>query len=361
MRRAAAAVVLSALVLCLPALASRARTEPAPDRLAAEIDRWAAFLRTNASTDEDWTQVKQGSEPMMARAKSALRDGRRLLALQRLAALEGNLAASLYVQVRRAASGDMAAFEAEWRRMGGVLHDRLAAPRGDALAAVSPALVRAVGEAALPQARVYYDASLEYGRNTVPSSGLFYLGAAQAAGDVVDLCRSLSASTGKEPPPVRALRAEIEALEGEVLAAYRPPAAIDSHGDFITTSAALKEARELDAAGLRYGALLRYLQASLRFTPLGPAVTTDPARLAERLRELDVELASGSVDHSLGRLFLEIAQEAQAGGSPRDRATAAAIAGDVLPRYFAALAPATPAPAQAEPRVTVTLVRWPYT
>ena len=64
-----------------------------PDRLAAEIDRWAAFLRTNASTDEDWTQVKQVSEPVMARAQSALRDGRRLLALQRLAALEGNLAA----------------------------------------------------------------------------------------------------------------------------------------------------------------------------------------------------------------------------------------------------------------------------
>ena len=146
-----------------------------------------------------------------------------------------------------------------------------------------------------------------------------------------------------------------------MLAAYRPPAAIDSHGDFITTSAALKEARELDAAGLRYGALLRYLQASLRFAPLRPAVTTDPARLAERLRELDVQLASGSVDHSLGRLFLEIAQEAQAGGSPQDGATAAAIAGDVLPRYFAALAPATPAPPQAEPRVTVTLVRWPYT
>ena len=221
MRRAAAAAVLSALVLCLPALASRARTEPAPDRLTAEIDRWAAFLRTNASTDEDWTQVKQGSEPVMARARSALRDGRRLLALQRLAALEGNLAASLYVQARPAAAGDRTAFEAEWKRMGEVLHDRLAAPRGDALAAVSPALVRAVGEAALPQARVYYDASLEYGRNTVPSSGLFYLGAAQAAGDVVDLCRSLSASTD---------------------AAYRPPAAIDSHGDFITTGRGLREA-----------------------------------------------------------------------------------------------------------------------
>jgi hypothetical protein len=40
---------------------------------------------------------------------------------------------------------------------------------------------------------------------------------------------------------------------------------------------------------------------------------------------------------------------------------AAAIATDVLPRYFAALGPARPSPARPAPRVTVTLVRWPYT
>ena len=220
---------------------------------------------------------------------------------------------------------------------------------------MTPALVRAVGEAALPQTRVYYDASLEYGRNTVPASGLFYLGAAQAAAELVDLSRSLSTSTGKNAPPVRALGTEIEALEGEVLAAYRPPAAIASHRDFITTSAALKEARELDAAGLRYGALLRYLQASLRFAPLRPAAPLDPARTARRLRELDVQLASRAT-HS--------------GGSFRDRPGGAGgrVApgrghrrhrGDVLPRYLAALAPATPVLPPSEPRVTVTLVRWP--
>jgi hypothetical protein len=142
------AVVLSALVLGLSALA--AGTEPTPDRLAAEIDRWAAFLRTNASTDEDWTQVKQASEPVMARTQSALRDGRRLLALQRLAALEGNLAAAAWVEARPTSARDEAAFEAEWKRMGEVMHDRLSAPRGDALVGVSPALLRAVGEAALP-------------------------------------------------------------------------------------------------------------------------------------------------------------------------------------------------------------------
>jgi hypothetical protein len=359
MRRSTTGAFCSVVVLALSTLG--ASTEPGSDRLVAEIERWATFLRTNASRDEDWTQVKQISEPVMARAQSALRDGRRLLALQRLAALEGNLAASAWVQARPASAKDEAAFEAEWKRMGEALGDRLAAPRADALAAVSPALVRAVGEAALPQARVYYDASLEYGRNTVPASGLYYLGAAQAATELVDLSRSLSSPTGKQPPALRALAPDIDALEGDVLAAFRPPASIDSHGDFITTSAAIKEARELDALGLRYGALLRYLQASLRFAPLRPAAPPDPQGTASRLRGIEAQLASGDVDQTLGRLFLEIAQEAQAGSTPKDAATAAAIAGDVLPRYLAALAAAPPSGARVEPRVTVTLVRWPYT
>jgi len=40
---------------------------------------------------------------------------------------------------------------------------------------------------------------------------------------------------------------------------------------------------------------------------------------------------------------------------------AVSIATDVLPRYFAALGPARPAPPKPAPTVTVTLVRWPFT
>ena len=75
--------------------------------------------------------------------------------------------------------------------------------------------------------------------------------------------------------------------------------------------------------------------------------------LAERL-------SAGDVDHSLGRLFLERAQEALA-ASPPDVATAGPIAAHVLPRYFEALQPGRPEPPRPEPRLTVTLVRWPYT
>jgi hypothetical protein len=140
-------------------------------------------------------------------------------------------------------------------------------PRPDELAGVQPAALRALGEAALPQLRVYYDASLEYGRNTMPDSGLFYLGSAQAQRDFVAFARTLAERSSARAPAVRALEPELDALDKEMLAAYRPPLSIDKHPQFITASSLLKEARELDAARLRYGALLRYLQAAYRFAP----------------------------------------------------------------------------------------------
>ncbi|MFI4946567.1 MAG: hypothetical protein ACHP85_25030, partial [Burkholderiales bacterium] len=146
----------------------------------------------------------------------------------------------------------------------------------------------------------------------------------------------------------------------EVLAAYRPPASIDRHSDFIRASAALKEAHELDALGLRYGALLRYLQAALRFAPLRGVPAGPGTALEARLREYDARLASRERDDTIGRLFLETAQSL-ATGKDQDPALAQAIADFVLPKYFAALEPRKPAAKAPEPRVTVTLVRWPYT
>ena len=66
-------------------------------------------------------------------------------------------------------------------------------------------------------------------------------------------------------------------------------------------------------------------------------------------------------DHSLGRVFLEVADAELAADPSAGAATATAVVNDVLPRYFAALGPA-PAPSpDPEPQATVTLVRWPYT
>ena len=89
----------------------------APDPLAAEIARWSAYLKSNDSKDELWTQIKPGAETLVAGAMSALEDGRRGLALLRLAATRANLSSASYMSERSAAERrDNAAFEAEWER-----------------------------------------------------------------------------------------------------------------------------------------------------------------------------------------------------------------------------------------------------
>jgi hypothetical protein len=160
---------------------------------------------------------------------------------------------------------------------------------------------------------------------------------------------------------VRAIPQELDALEKELLAAYRPPASIDKHREFIVASATLKEARELDTAGLRHGALLRYLQAALRVAPLRAAsAPLDPVLVARQLTTAEERLSATGVDHTIGQLFVEMARADVAAAGPNP-ATASTIVTDVLPRYLAALEPAPAGPPPEAPRVTVTLVRWPYT
>jgi hypothetical protein len=360
-RRLVLALGLAAagLVASLPDGWTSERSDP----LAAEIDRWATFLRSNPATDELWGQIKQACEPALARTQAALRDGRRLLALARLASVQANLAAAAHAQGFSAAQRkDEAAFEAEWTRLGSALGKELEPPSPRALEGVQPAAVRAVGETALPQVRTYYEASLDYARSTEPQFGFFYIGAAQAARELTALCRTLSTPSGLAPPPLRKLDGELDELEAELLSAYRPPVSIDRHPDFIRASALLKEARELDSAGLRYGALLRYLQAAERTAELrAQAPPTDLSQVASRLAEQEKGLSAGKVDHSLGRLFVETAEEDLSGDAPERGTTAAAVVASVLPRYLAALEPAPARPPRPTPRATVTLVRWPYT
>jgi hypothetical protein len=349
------------LALACCALAFAASAPSASDPLASEIERWTAFVKTHPATDEIWKQIKEGSETLLGRAAEALRAGRRLLALQRLAGAREQVLAATYVADRSAVQRrENADFEAEWRRMGAVLRADLVTPTADSLAGMRPAAVRALAEAALPQVRTFYDASLEYGRNTMPDSGLYYLGSAQAQRDFVAFARTLHEKTAAAPPPLRALAPELDALQKDLLAAYRPPASIDAHPQFIRASALLKEARELDAAGLRYGALQRYLMAAYRFAPLrAQPPAREPAATEAALASFEARLRAPGVDHSLGRFFLEIGRSEAA--SPAGAANAAAIATEVLPRYFRALEPAAPAKPAPPADLKVTLVRWPYT
>jgi hypothetical protein len=372
MRRPALRFTLLLAVSTAAAATAVVRAGEKSDPLAAEIARLDSFIRNNRSNDELWPDVKKSTEPALARCRAALDAGRRWLAFQRLASVAVNLDGSAYLQQRTIDQRtESAAFETEWTRMGDVLRKELETIAPEAMQGVAPAAVRAVGETALFQVRPFYESSLDYGRSTMPDAGLFYLGSAQAARDLAGKSRALSVPSKDAPPPLRSLAPEIDALERELLATYRPPVSIERHSDFIGASSTLNDARRLDAAGLRYGTLLRYLQAALRTATLKTSPGADVSALRARLPEMEKRLAAAGVDHTVGRVFLEAAQEdlspatsaSPAGGqnAPPPGATAAAVLADVLPRYFAALEPGREATPRPPAEVTVTLVRWPFT
>jgi len=332
------------LLLALAGVALAASGDP----FAAEIARLRAASGGKPS-------------PALVQAEQDLGAGRRLLALYRFADARAELGTQSYLRQRQPAQRQPAGFEAEWARMGTALRADLAKPSPGALDGVRPAAVRAVAEVALPKVRGFYDASLQQGRNTTAGEGLYYLASAQGQKEVVELCRRISTPTALKPPPLRPLGGELDALEGRLLKAYRPPASIEKNGPFLEASATLKEARELDAAGLRYGAMLRYLESAQRVAAIVSPPALSAAEVSRRLKDLDARLAAGGVDHSIGRMLLEQAQAELASLAPGARpGRAALIAAEALPRYFAALKPAPPEPPKVAPIVTVTFVRWPY-
>ena len=330
------------------------------DPLASEIHRWSAFFASDASSQGSFAELKKSSVPMViGRAEEALRDGHRLLALQRFSLARTNLEAAAWVAARPdTEKKDDAMFEAEWKRFGTSLPQ--SRPNLDS---IQPVAVRAMAEIAVPQVREFYDASLFYSRNTSPDTGLFYLGSSAAQSSFIDFARKVSEKTDGRLPPTRSIANDIDALQHELVAAYRPPASIDRHGEFIGASSTLKEARELDAAGLRYGALLRYVEAARRVGQLR-ATPMDADAVSAKLREFQSRVdGAPNVDHSIGRLLIETAQSDLAAPPKEGPAIATAITTWALPRYFTAIGPATAAKAVTPlpNAVTVTLVRWPYT
>src|SRR5262249_29785163 len=78
----------------------------------------------------------------------------------------------------------------------------------------------------------------------------------------------------------------------------------DKHSDFISASALLKEARELNTACFWRGALFRYLQAVQRFAPIRPGATPlEGEALDTRLKSFETRLSASELAESIGRLF----------------------------------------------------------
>lgn len=321
-----------------------------PDPVAAAIARFTSVIEQSGSRGEIWKDAAGAVRPLLAAAAAASASGRRLLAIERLSRAWPEIeAAEFTASHSKAELSDIHFVETEWRKN--------AALRDVTVPPIEPAVLRGLAEAALLESRGYYDASLDYGRNTAPQAALYYVGEAKGLQAFAKFAQSLSRRDARKAPPLRSLAGELEALQHELLTMYRPPASIERHPEFIRASSTLKEARELDAAGLRYGALVRYLQAALYGGRFASLQSDDAIRA--RLAEAKSRLAKSATDDSVARLFIETAEADLE--SPDRHLVANAVASSALPRYFEAIAPSAATRATPKPLATVTLVRWPYT
>ena len=340
-------------------LAAVALVSAGKDPIADDIARWKHALAADTVTVGLMAQVKQSGAPPVDVAAEALHKNRRAFALLRL----GNARTTLEPGFQLPANPTVDDFNAARARL---------APRFDAKAIAAlagaketSAFGRALAQSSAMQGKETFDASFNYGEATEPLFGLYYLHQGAAYLDYAAFAAEAGKTlpgAGAKAPALRSLAPEIRKLRDEMLAVYRPPLSIDRHPEFIGASSATKEAMEYDRAGYREAALLRYLQAAVRFAPLRPdARALSGEALAAKMEAARKQLADPKVDHSIGTLFLEVA------GSDADTARAghaffaSAVVEDVLPRYFAALQPSASAATDTPPEVTVTLVRWPYT
>jgi hypothetical protein len=312
----------------------------APDPLVRTIER------LNHEVD---ATTKRDAQPRLDAASKALAERRRMLAIYQTATVLPMIEAAKFANARpEAERNSEASFEKAWKS-----EDALR--QMETLPPLEPSLLRAFAEGSILRSRNFYNASLDYARSTTPDSGFYYLGRAHGERALITALQTFSTVSRAPAPKVRSLAPDIDALQHILLTAYKPPASMNRHDEFITASAVLKEARELDEAGLHYGALLRYLDAAQRTgriigTPeSAPELREHLGKWRERLRG----------ENSIAQLFLEFAEaDLESGEAP---AMATSVDSFVLPRYFAALGTAPATRPKPKALAHVTLIRWPYT
>ena len=341
MRRVLSAIVTFGAL----AWAAAAAQSPAAEYLARQIARTGADVQRAVPEEQ-----RAGAEARLGRAKAALDTGRLHLALYEL---EGVfvLANAFKFASEAAAVKTTDSFIARWKAEG--------EPNPGANAdADAPGVIRALVASAARRAPVTYRAALPYGQDAGVDAGMYYLGESRALAGFADFARTLPWVRSGTPAPIRSVGSEIEAFDGEVTNAYErmTPA---QHPTYIVVSVLIKRARALNDAGDHAGALFEYLLARLRFAPLRGAA--DESIAADALAAAAARLTP-DVDHSVARVFVEMAETGLASQDSTLRRNAAAIVADVLPAYHAALSPETRSTTTAvDPAVTITLVRWPFT
>ena len=317
----------------------------AQPRLDAEFDRVRSQIKANVPADQQSTFVER-----LDRATAALKSGRTYQAIYLFElAYEGG---SAFTFAGASGVNSPETFLKKWTELGPPK------PHSGRRGRV-PSVIDALADASEDRGEATYQASRPYAQDAGVGAGLYYLGESRAVMDFAAYVRSTSWPAAGRRPPFRSIAPELATLDREMTTQYetmeRP-----NHPTYIRASAALKQARSLNDRGAFEGAVFEYLLSRYLFAPLRGLPAADATR--EKLDAARASLTAAGDDHTIAELFMQFAEEGLSSDNAALRSGAAAVVGDVLPAYFAAIAPARPSATTTDAAaVTITLVRWPFT
>jgi hypothetical protein len=334
-------VLISFLVLLAPPRVCLAQSES--EQVASSITRLEKSLASLKLPESDAKRL--GAE--FEESKRALGVGHLFYGLYKLQAAWAEVQTREYLNAKSAIGKEGAeAFESEWKRLGPVLDEKEKQLAGNNWRS-SPAAVRALAESAQTQVRPYYQSGRLYGLNTTIDDGLYYLGLSPALLDYALFCQSLK--FGQAPQAafkLAPLSDALAGLESETLRSFRRAEADGQYQQndtqrlrYIRANVTLKMASELNREKRTAGAFHKYLEATLYLGLADNPTPGDITRLKSQSEAFATRLKDSKVDHSIGRLYWEMAQaalrraeEAPPGGEELKRATV--ILEKVLPAYF---------------------------
>ena len=335
-------VCISISLVAAPNLPCAALAQNEHEQVASSITRLEKVLSSLNLPESEAKRL--GAE--FEESKRALGAGHLFYGLYKLQAAWAEVQTREYLSAKSAIGQEGAgAFESEWKRLGLVLDEKEKQLAGDALRR-GPAAVRALAESSLTQVRPYYKSGRLYGLNTTLNDGLYYLGLSPALLDYALFCQSLTFGRASPELKLAPLGDALAGLESETLRSFRRAEADGQYQQndsrrlrYIRANVTLKMAAELNREQRTAGAFHKYLEAMLYLGLADDAPPGDLPRLKSQSEAFAARLHDPKVDHSIGRLYWEMAQAAlrrteagRTGGEEQQRASV--ILEKVLPAYF---------------------------
>ncbi len=308
---------------------------------ASDISEKLARLRQTLTTIQLSEEDAKSYASRLKQAEDALAAGYLFLSLYQMqsAWVRLNAQASQLSKAEIAKQGNQV-YEREWQRFD---HERASKEKlfTPAAARSLPASVTALLQVSRWQSRPYAQSGKLYGYNTSLDFGYYYMGLAEGNIEFALFCQQLRFSQPRTPVRFASLGGALSELEKTTIAAYGQAGGKDQPR-YIEINSTLKLASELQQAGWREGAWHKYLEAQMLFGLLTMAAPApdEQAKVKAELATADARFKADPRDHSIGLLYLQLAQMAMAekekNGDELKRA--AVIARQVLPRYFQQIA-----------------------